>query len=765
MLLKKWVIVAVAVAAAAYAIVADEIVLAERGKPIEYTIVLPPEPSPVLEYAAEEFRDWTEKLTGVRLAVATNANPPKAVYVGGMTEAGLGTDGFRVRAEGKSIRILGSSESRGVLYGVYELLETYGGIGWFSSWHTVVPATGRFAIPDNLDDKQVPAFDWREPFSYDVNKHAAFAARIRRNNDWWWSALPVKMGGVFMKCCKRLRGHSFYALVPPDKHFDAHPEWFSEVKGTRLRANGQLCLTNRDMVRTAISNMLECVRSEPDCDYVVVAHNDWYNFCTCQACRAVDEAEGSPAGLELRFANELAEALEKEFPGKLVKTIAYQYTRKPPKLMRPRGNVFIDFAPIELDYSRPIDDNPDAATSAIRDDLRGWGRISSGCGLFVFDYVANFNHYMMPYPNIRSLKRNVKFFHDNNVRHLLEEGDHCGHHGDFSEMKTWLLSKWMWNPDLDEDTLIDRFIRGYYGENAAPFVRKYLDELHDISRKSGTRIKCMEDFNSDFITDEFVERSLKLWDAAILAAESDPAFAYNVRMGKMSVAYIALMRQGLRVNVSGIEYPDVHIRGLAQWMLETIKIAKEAGHPVSFAESGYKKGGKDGKLIARWKRLADSSTIMKPCDSAIVEAEEIFDVWGSFNTVLTDDPNASGGKAYRMPNLYSEDWIAYMPMSNFGYDKGAKYRIRVRVRAERKSGAPDGNLVKVGVEDNVSVTRKVSEADGRYVWLDFVEWAPSMKQTLYLAPGKFDKKKFAANPAYEFLWFDQVEISKIAVLH
>jgi len=27
--------------------------------------------------------------------------------------------------------------------------------------------------------------------------------------------------------------HTFYPLIPPEKYFAQHPEWFSEIKGTR----------------------------------------------------------------------------------------------------------------------------------------------------------------------------------------------------------------------------------------------------------------------------------------------------------------------------------------------------------------------------------------------------------------------------------------------------------------------------------------------------------------------------------------------------
>ena len=54
---------------------AEGLVLAERGAPPAYTIVVPEKASPSQRYAAEELRDFTEQMTGVKLPIATDAKP------------------------------------------------------------------------------------------------------------------------------------------------------------------------------------------------------------------------------------------------------------------------------------------------------------------------------------------------------------------------------------------------------------------------------------------------------------------------------------------------------------------------------------------------------------------------------------------------------------------------------------------------------------------------------------------------------------------
>ena len=128
------------------------------------------------------------------------------------------------------------SPDRGALYGVYELLERFGGCRWYASWCEKVPRRDRFAVPDTLDDTQVPAFAMREPFWFDVLEHGAFAARLRVNSRSWrkneakFGGTPFRFGGGLGSC------HTFNTLLPPDKYFDAHPESRSSCRRAPSRS-------------------------------------------------------------------------------------------------------------------------------------------------------------------------------------------------------------------------------------------------------------------------------------------------------------------------------------------------------------------------------------------------------------------------------------------------------------------------------------------------------------------------------------------------
>jgi len=548
---------------------AGDLELAVRGAPAAYTIVVPEKASPSQRYAAEELRDFTEKMTGVRLPIMTVADaaraslPRKAVFINSSRLSSqvsrplnLGDDGFSLKVVQGDLHVTGGK--RGVLYGVYELLERYGGCRWYASWHTVVPARNAFSVPDDLDDAQKPAFLCRDVHWWDYFK-GDFAARNRVNggsnrqqahhggNTW-------RFGGGLGNC------HTFERLLPPEKYFDAHPEYYSMVKGVRLKERTQLCLTNPDVLRLVTSNVLARIRKDPGAKFYGVSQNDWHNYCECPACKAVDDEEGSHAGTVVRFVNAIAEEVEKEFPDKIIETLAYQYTRHAPKKTKLRHNVIPCLCSIECDFSRPLATSPHPQNVSFLKDVEDWNR-QTDC-LYVWDYVTDFRCYPHPFPNVYVLQENVKFFRDHGVKMLFEQGACQGRHAGFAELKGWLLAKWMWNPDLPAEPLIADFFNGYYGK-AAPIVRAVFDEAHRreaayAAADPSHTLKIYEDVASascrDVLDDAFVawaQAQMKKAEEAV--AGEPPVYSYNVRMTAFSFVWI-FMKQPFLVYTKNCFY-------------------------------------------------------------------------------------------------------------------------------------------------------------------------------------------------------------------
>ena len=303
----------------------DEFVIAERGKPAACTIVYANDAAPAVRYAAEELRDYVKKLTDVDLPINGKAecrihlvnlliDEEFRACVRSLTGVSLtvvSPDGFNVVRKGDGLWILGEGP-RGCLYGVYELLERFGGVGFYTSWCEKIPQIDRLAVPADCALAESPAFAMREPFWYDLIVHPEFAAKLRANGR---NHMPGELPAKFGKDDFRFGGglpscHTFNKLCDPKVYFDQHPEYFSLVKGKRLKEHTQLCLTNPDVLDIVTSNVLARIRKDPGAKFYGVSQNDNRNYCECERCAAVDAEEGSHAGTVIRFVNAIAETVE-----------------------------------------------------------------------------------------------------------------------------------------------------------------------------------------------------------------------------------------------------------------------------------------------------------------------------------------------------------------------------------------------------------------------------------------------------------------------
>ena len=718
--------------------------LAVRGHAPEYAIVRAADASASVKYAAEELRDFTERMTGVRLPIVTDEGPlpPKAIV---LRKNASGDDSFRIVARPPHLYVEGS-DVRGVLYGVYELLERYGGCRWYASWHTVVPARDAFSVPDDLDDAQAPAFLCRDVHWWDYFK-GDFAARNRVNGGL--NKLKERHGGNTWRFGGGLGNcHTFERLLPPDKYFDEHPEYFSMVNGVRLKERTQLCLTNPDVLRLVTSNVLARIRKDPDAKFYGVSQNDWRNWCECPACKAVDDEEGSHAGTVVRFVNAIAEAVEKEFPDKIIETLAYQYTRHAPTKTKLRHNVVPCLCSIECDFSRPLATSPCPDNVSFLKDVADWNRQTDF--LYVWDYVTDFRCYPHPFPNVYVMQENVKFFRDHGVKMLFEQGACQGRHAGFAELKGWLLAKWMWNPDLPAEPLIADFFNGYYGK-AAPIVRAVFDEAHRreaayVGADPTRTLKIYEDVAGNscraVLDDAFVawaQAQMKKADEAV--AGEPPIYSYNVRMTAFSFDYIRLerLRRGTPLDFTRARPSSCGDGALAvaeerQTLARSLLARMDEAKDIRLSSGNVK--DRHTATVRAWKAIAQGEATAKratPAPFGTIPESSLHIAkqgeWADFH----GDSAAVDGRAIRISNVHY-GWCVTFHMDNVKFRPGHTYALRARVRVERKPGA-SGKAFWAGVYSNemrkgqgqIVVKTDAVQSDG-YVWYDVAEWKPGREE-------------------------------------
>jgi hypothetical protein len=325
--------------------------------------------------------------------------------------------------------------------------------------------------------------------------------------------------------------HTMNRLVPWEENFQKNPEYFALMNGKRII--DQLCLSNPEVLKIALKKLEIDMALQPGKQLWSVSQNDNFSYCQCDACKKIIAEEGSPAGPVIRFVNEVA----KKFPDKIISTLAYQYSRQAPKVTKPGDNVQIMLCTIELNRSQPIAEDPRSAS--FLKDIVDWGRIARH--IYLWDYTVNFSHHTTPFPNIHVLQPNIQLFVKNNVfSHFQQSNTDVGH--EFSELKSYLLARLLWNPDSKADSIITDFMHGYFGA-AALFLRTYLDTLEGEILKTREWLDIYGHptaHENTFLSEANIARYLGYFDQAKAAVKDQPELLLHTRTYLLPVQYAAM---------------------------------------------------------------------------------------------------------------------------------------------------------------------------------------------------------------------------------
>lgn len=536
----------------------QHITLVKNGTP-QSVILLPQKPGVIEVQAAKVLQDYLERMSGASLPIESdsivhkkgeimigNVNRPESRS---LSKAQLGKDGVLIKTSGKNLVLTGGND-KGVLYAVYTLLENYLGCRKYSSAATYVPQKKTIVL-GAINDLQLPAFSYRENFYRDATDPEYQA----------WHKLDSHVGpdksewGYWV--------HTFGTLLSPQEYGASHPEYFSFYDGKRhpgtvpswdgkgVQPESQLCLSNPDVLEIVCANLKAAMDKNPEALYWSVSQNDNVNYCRCDNCAALDKkyaaytpeekmysthgGEKYPAlgmGSILSFVNKVAE----RFPDKIISTLAYQYSRVPPKDILPAKNVNIMLCSIESSRNTTME----KGDTAFSNDLRGWGRLTNN--IIVWDYVIRFSNLFAPFPNLRILQPNLKFMHDNNVSAVFEQGNReIG--GEFAELRAYLIDKLLWDPNVNLDSVMNDFLVGYYGK-ASKQLKQYIDLLHDNNGEyNGYKLSIfgkpvME--KDSFLSDSLITVYNELFDQAEKEAAASPETLQRVKTARLPVYYAML---------------------------------------------------------------------------------------------------------------------------------------------------------------------------------------------------------------------------------
>lgn len=521
-----------------------------------YTIVTPNDATISENYAAKQLQSYLQKISGANLNIITesSASPGrKYIYIGLSSYVKnnvpkdklerLYKDGIIIKTVNGNL-IVSGGRPRGSLNAVYEFLEDYLSCRWWTPTESTIPNTSTINL-NNIDLVYIPQFNYRDHFIYSTIQSPDFAATMKENGDH--QTLRAEQGGneniidLYQ---------TFGRIMPPEKYFAQHPEWYTDPKNHDLPCTSsskqpaaqrcQLDLTNEAMYAEFLKNALELIKENPNDQIISISQNDNENYCKNDASMRIIQEEGSPAGPVMRFVNRMANDINKVYPNEKIETLAYMWSFPPPKTP-PAKNVIIRVAPITANFAYAL---TDPQNSDIKNTIMQWVQISKEN--YFWGYNTNFHTFMMPQPSFSHVGADIKFLADNNFKGMfMQDNKYTNGVGYFVDLHAWVIGHLIWNPSLDQGKLVNEFMTNYYGP-AAKYLVQYMDMMDEACKSNN---KPLNTFNTDFsfVTLDVMNKATDLFNQALNSVKSNNVLYTRVLKEKTDLDFTwASLYNGLK---------------------------------------------------------------------------------------------------------------------------------------------------------------------------------------------------------------------------
>ncbi|MGD9495803.1 MAG: DUF4838 domain-containing protein [Armatimonadota bacterium] len=449
-------------------------------------IVLPADPLPALQRAAEELRLHIERSTGASLPVVGEADAGEgaAIVLRVADWPGHPTVPLRRAADAYEIRVsadravIEGPDPGCVLFGADDFLRRFVGVRWLAPgelW-TEVPARATLRIPEGTwrDEAGLAvralhtvgvAYHWDQDASewmsrLRLNRKAMHVDRVGHT----WPLLEplgiLPLGG----------GHTMAFWLPNDSYFAEHPEYFGMQNGVRREIGGggtQICLSSEESPAVFAARVSEYAAQHPEMDVIGIAMNDGWGFCTCPQCLARYRRDlPQPqwlSDLVFGFSNAVAGRVAREHPDRMLLQLAYTDFYDGPASVAIEPNLMVEYCLWRNGFNRPVNDPTNEADAEVRAQAIGWAEAAEH--LLIREYVGGVN---LPYARV--VADDLRWYRD------------LGADGWFTEIEPgrwlpradiWVIAHLLWDPDADVDALLADFFAAAYGPAAEPMRAVY----------------------------------------------------------------------------------------------------------------------------------------------------------------------------------------------------------------------------------------------------------------------------------------------------
>lgn len=733
-----------------------------------YSIVVPESAAPVEHTAAEELKQYLNKVFSVEIPIVTEKEViGKAFYIGhtdyakGLAVLGKSKENWIIKVHNENVVLTGGAakNDRGIIYAVYHFLEDIVGVRWWSYWEEYVPELTELFLEDDFYKEGTPAFYYRKiNHCYDCDDYFYYEARSRCNvvgddglTDGVYHPSIKKLGGA-MPMGRPWHVHTIDKYFPAKDYFEAHPDWFSwsDLQGERV-PYGHYCLSSEGLCDALLQAMLAYIEEdqrlakekgvELPCFYDISFPDYIGSFCQCEACK-VKLAKFGPSGYAIEFVNKIARAVAEKYPDVKIETLVYSTYLEPPKDdILPEKNVIIRMAQVFVDIIHGIHDRGNSRYLRL---LKEWSAIceKAGCEFYIWEYMYNL-FLDFPMPIAYRLNDTFRTFHEYGVKGVFIE-NRCLT-TDMWELNQFMLTHLLENPYADEEALIDDFIEKFYGL-AATYVKAYLLELKRAATENDFSVYCIiESAHFNYIDVAVVKKGMVLLEQAMKAVKGDAIYEERVRYIQtlLGVALLLKFRDLKNMAKKMGESFDFDAEAVRQMVISGLQAAKK--HPK--ISSGIARGGESrcDNVAEYLKELTfdDEDGVSLPQELASVNPADVYQFFFKnisrhvnrnsrkrFGFSVVNDPDACTGRAARMcmaeASAESKALALFMTSCEAEHKQPLIFEVEQDsqilscVELYREDVIQDGyHLYKVGSVSNISASgdTRINIFANEYEWL------------------------------------------------
>jgi hypothetical protein len=430
-------------------------------------IVLPDSASQQLKNAAVTLQNYIKQSTGAVLPISSKfINNTNNIQIGatafvrdhGINLKGLDEDAFILQTVDSHNFIIVGGSDWGTEFGVYSFLEHFLGIHWLmptESW-TDVPLHPNLILPD-IRKISSPYYISRQisPLYIEVRTDLGIWTRFNRLK-----------GRINFS-------HNLAKLFPTREYLKTNPDFFSKVNGQSIALKDsqdykwQPNFSAPGIADSAASKIIRYFYHNPNADSYSLGINDYPYFDQSPASLARRNGKKNYLGMEdvsndyFQWVNEVLQKVLQVFPNKMFGLLAYENVAEPPSPQIGVDRHVVPFLTYErLRWADPVlQKQGHLLTEKWEEEcaVLGW-----------YDYIYGSN-YLVPRVWFHQMKDYLKWGSRHKVKYYYAEL-----YPNWAEgPKAWVLSKLLWNPNYNVDSLLHIWYVSAGGEKAAPKLKAY----------------------------------------------------------------------------------------------------------------------------------------------------------------------------------------------------------------------------------------------------------------------------------------------------